>query len=317
MVIFLYGPDAYRLKQAKEDIVIRYKTKFRSGINFFFIDFSEPESQSTFENAVKLSSFFNEHKLIICKNIFAKKILSEHVLRTLKNQDLTNASDITLVIAEDYSEKELSTKNKELFNILIGAKNMVKKFEPLSGAKLIEWLNKEVVLRGCHIEPKATTDLLTLTGSESWRIINELDKLSNYTNRITPTDIKYLINSRTDMNIFDLIDALARKDRNRAMELLYQELGTGRDPYYVLTMIIYQFRNIITVKSLINLDYSEPEIVRKSKLNPFVVKKTLKSPFKIEEAIGVYRKLLELDTGFKSGQLNLEDHLYKMTLTPH
>ena len=38
MLIFLYGQDSYRLKQAKDDIIRRYKAKYPDSFNFFSFD---------------------------------------------------------------------------------------------------------------------------------------------------------------------------------------------------------------------------------------------------------------------------------------
>ena len=116
------------------------------------------------------------------------------------------------------------------------------------------------------------------------------------------------------MNIFDLIDALGAKNRLQATELLYKELKTGRDPYYILTMAIYQFRNMLTIKDLRNRNYSEVEISKKAKLHPFVVKKALKNPFELEEALKTYGKLLAIDTSFKTGQSDLSNSLYGLVI---
>ena len=67
-------------------------------------------------------------------------------------------------------------------------------------------------------------------------------------------------------------------------------------------------------KDIKNRGFSEAEISRKAKLHPFVVKKALKSSIDLGEAIKTYNTLLAVDTGFKTGQANLEDSLYNLLL---
>lgn len=315
MIVFLYGSDSYRLKQVKDDLVSRYKLKYPGGINRFNFDISEQADIDLFENAIKSSSFFNEHKLIVCKNIFSKKPATELIAGHIKEQDIAHTPDITLIAVENLTEKELTAKSRELFKLLSGDKNIVKNIEPLSRAKLAEWAGKEFEARGCSIEPHALNNLINMVGNDSWAIINEIEKLTAYkTDKITATDIQNLVHAKVDMNIFDLIDALGAKNHPKAMELLYKELKTGRDPYYILTMIIYLFRNLLTIKDLQKRSHSESEIIQKAKVHPFVVKKALKSPFQPEEATRVYSQLLALDTGFKAGQIDLEDRLCQLAL---
>ena len=315
MVIFLYGSDAYRLKEAKDELVNRYKAKYSSGMNLFAVDLFEPDGMDMLENVLKSSSFFNEHKLLVCKNAFGKKTAGESLTRHIQDQDIAGTPDITLILAETLAGKELETKNKELFRLLSGGKSMVKEFEPLSGEKLSEWIRKEFTVRNCSIGTAAVRRLVNIVGNDSWAVMSEVEKLANYKKgEVTSADIQALVQSQADMNIFDLVDAIGAKDRRRALELLYRELKTGRDPYYILTMVIYQFRNLLTIKDLLRRDHPESGISQKAKLHPFVVKKALKSPFELEGAIEVYGKLLVIDSGFKMGELDLTDSLYGLAL---
>lgn len=316
MIVFLYGSDSYRLRQERENLIGRYKTKHPSGMNLFSVDLSESANITTLENALQSSSFFNEHKLIVCKNSFIKKPGSELLGKYIKEHDLDKATDITLIVTENMSAKELSIKNKELFKTLTSVKNLTQEIEPLEGNKLLEWVRKEFEARDCSIELGTAKNLVNLVGTDSWSIINEIEKLTGYkTGEITTADITNLVTSKINLSIFDLIDSLGTKDRRRGLELLYKELRTGRDPYYILTMIIYQFRNLLIVKDLQNRSYSESEIIKKSKLNPFVVKKIIKSHVNLLEASKTYRTLLAFDTGFKTGELDIENSLYNIVLS--
>jgi DNA polymerase III delta subunit len=69
MVIFLYGPDTYRLKKYKDYVLEEYHRKHSSGVNLFSFDFSDLNTGSSLEDSIRSSSFFNEHKLVICKNL--------------------------------------------------------------------------------------------------------------------------------------------------------------------------------------------------------------------------------------------------------
>ncbi len=314
MIIFLYGSDAYRLKQAKEDLVKRYQTKYSSGMNLFTLDLAETDSIDKLKGAFKNSSFFNEHRLVVSKNVFDKKAVAVDVHEQIKEQGIAKSPEITLIIAENLTAKELAAKNKELFKFLSDTKNTVKEFEPLSGDKLSEWIKKEFVSKRASIGQTAIKELIETAGVDSWSLINEIDKLTNYkTGEVTSADIRNMVTAKADMNIFDLIDALGTKDRQRAIKLLYQELKTGRDPYYILTMIIYQFRNILMIKDLQKRGHSESEIGQKTKLHPFVIKKISRSSFDSTQAARIYAQLLALDTGFKTGEINLEDSLYNLT----
>ena len=317
MIIFLYGSDSYRLKQAKDEIVKRYKDKYPSGFNLFSLDASNISSLDILEEAVKSLSFLGEHKLISLKNIFLKKPQADAILGYINKYNLEVAKDMTLLIAEDSSDKNLSIKHQELFKLLSSKSSLVKNIELLSDVDLEEWAKQEFKSRNCVIDVTNLNRLLDIVGNDTWRLNNEIEKLANYriSEKITGADIDSLVNGDIDMNIFDLIDAIAQKNKSNATKMLYREMKNGRDPYYVLTMITYQFRNLLMIKDLASRGLNQDEIIKKIGLHPFVTKKALKSSYQFEEAVKIYNQLLALDIGFKNGQINLEDSLYRLLIS--
>ena len=75
MLIFLYGPDTYRIKEKTEEIIAEYKKKYSSGLNLTKIDMSEKDI-SDLRAATEVVSMFFEKKLVVLNNIlelFQKK----------------------------------------------------------------------------------------------------------------------------------------------------------------------------------------------------------------------------------------------------
>lgn len=318
MIIFLYGSDSYRLKQAKNDIVGRYQAKYTSGVNLFSFDFSEINDLSGIDDAIRTSSFFNEHRLIICRNLFSSKPTADKMILYLKDQKISNYPDATLVAIENLSEKDLTLKHKELFKLLSNRDNTVKIINSLEGVDLAEWIKNEFQARGCSIRNEALKKIIEIADNTSWGLINEINKLANYQNggEVKSEHINLLASRTIEANIFDLIDAIAQKNKPKAYSLLYQELKSSRDPYYILTMIIYQFRNLLTIKDLQKRNCSESEISKKAKIHPFTTKKISNSSknFTIEELKSTYQHLSLLDIRSKNGLINLKDQLCQFIL---
>jgi DNA polymerase III delta subunit len=86
-------------------------------------------------------------------------------------------------------------------------------------------------------------------------------------------------------------------------------------------MIVYQFRNLLRVKSLTNptaggvVPYAE--IIKKTGLNPYVVKKTYEQckKYELAELKNIFSGLAALDIETKSGRLDLGDGLYQLTFS--
>jgi len=336
MVIFLYGSDSYRLKQNSHVVLDNYRKKHPSGV-FFKFDLSDANETEKVEDAVKSGSLFGEVKLVVLKNVFSNKVASDRIGKLVKTQNILKEKDTVLLFIENQEEKELA-KNKTLFSLLVGkdpaqsnstnhhqrgrtlggASNLVRNVEYLEGEKLTKWIKSEFALRKCSVEPEALKELVTIAGNESWALVNEIDKLCNFkmSGVIKREDVTLLGFKKTDLNIFDFVDAIAGKNKPRAYEILFKEIQNGRDPYYLLTMIVYGFRGLLTVKDLSDRGMSLDSIVKKTRLHPFVAKKAYQSAekFNLAELKSVYGHLLDIDTHSKEGMINLKDSLFSFIL---
>ena len=316
MVIFLYGPDGYRLKQNSDIILDNYRKKHPSGV-FFKFDLSDESETAKTEDAVKSGSLFGEVKLIVLKNVFSDKAGSDRIGELIKTQNLLKEKDTVLLFIENQEGKELA-KNRTLFNLLAGKDNIVRNIEYLEGEKLAKWIKNEFVLRKCSVEQDAIKELVATARNESWALVNEIEKLCNLKagGIIKKEDVNLLVYKKTDLNIFDFVDAIAGKNRARAYEVLFKEIKNGRDPYYLLTMIVYGFRGLLTVKDLSDRGMPLDSIIKKSRLHPFVAKKTYQSvsKFSLAELKDIYGHLLNLDTRSKEGTVNLTDSLFTFIL---
>ncbi len=318
MLIFLYGKDAYHVIENSQKIIASYFTKHKSGLNFHEFNFGNGGQVVKLEDSIKSLSFFDEVKLVCVKDVFGDNRASEKLMTMIKEYDLERNKEVVLLFVERLSEDELKKKCPELLKILLKSASPVKNFEPLDGVHLKKWINTKVILLGCTIEPRAIDMLIMRVGNESWALINEISKLCNYKikDKITTSDIALLVADKVNLNIFDLIDAISGQSRTQAFQLLYRELENARDPYYILTMIIYQFRNLVIIKDLADRGFNNKDIAKKAGIHPFVISKAAKSLTKYSagQIQEIYAKLLEIDINAKQGQSDLVDSLYRLIL---
>ena len=328
MIIFLYGRDGYRLKQNVDKIVSEYSKKY-SGLAFSMLDLDETGEVTKLEDAIKTNSFFDEKRLVVIKNSFGE---AGRLIELIKTWNLTEDKQRIFVFVENADGTQLAKKDQKLFSVLAAKPNVVKTVELLAGSKLENWLVKEIRIAGYEIEKNALKKLLDYTvdpdpkeidPSITWRLKHETNKLTNYKSTqisklITAADVELLVTPRVDLNIFEVVDAVANKNKFRAAKLLHNHLENDADPYYIFSMIVYQFRNLLRVKDLTNppaggavLPYSE--IIKKTGMNPYVVKKTYEQCRKYDpdELKNKFAKLARLDLGAKNGETEVTDGLYQ------
>jgi len=302
MIIFLYGADSFRSGQKLKEIVTGYKAKNVSGLNFWQAEWSADLFVGLKET---LSSFsmFSEKKLFVIQNACrASETEQEKLVALLEEKEANKDEEIILVFFEN---DEL--KAGILFKWLVKKAKMTEKFEALSGIKLKNWVQKKVADAGGKITNSAADMLLAFVGVDLWQMAQEIDKLVSYKadKLITEEDVGSLVKSKFDPNIFATIDALANRNKSLAYKLMHQHLSQGENEIYILTMFVYQFRNLLQIKSLIDGGISSDALAKKTGLHPFVIKKSwaLLKNFSLEVLKKIYERLLALDIAIKRGRI--------------
>ena len=316
MIIFLYGEDTYRLSENRDSVVKSYQAKHGSGFNFFRIDGAVLSAVADVSEAIKSASLFNEVKLILVSNIFARAETAEGIQELLKKYSTT--TDPKIVILATHPGTAAQAKPKEFFNFLASEKNLVRDFGVMEGIKLQNWIKKEAEARGASFASGALNRFITVAGSDSWARIQNLTKLANYSpGPISSETIDLLIKTETEPNVFEFIDALGSGRKTQAFSLLCGELAFGRDPYYLLSMVMYQFRNMLMVKDFADRNISSAEIAKKAGIHPFVVKKMLSATARmpLTEIKRLYQEVIDLEQGTKQGRRDLEDGLFSLALS--
>lgn len=261
---------------------------------------------------VKIIGFFDQKKLIIVKHGF---LAADKIAELIRERKLNEDKDQILVFAENQASAELAGKSRKLFSILTRKPAVSKIFEPLAGRQLENWVAKEIRGLRCGAEGAAVKKLIGNVGNDSWLLHNELEKLASYVNQSTggsktilPEHVELLVTPNLDLNIFNLLDALGRRDKAKTILLLARQLESGTDPFHLFSMFVYQFRGLLRVKSA---GHHPP-----SGLHPYAAKKLAEQArlFGLEELKQRFAALAVGDQQIKSGQINSVDWLYQFAL---
>jgi DNA polymerase-3 subunit delta len=117
-------------------------------------------------------------------------------------------------------------------------------------------------------------------------------------------DVRTLVASVREANIFDLVDAIGARQTSTAMRLLHARLDQNAAPLYLLSMITRQFRMLLQIQDLKTRGLNPAAIREQLKLHPFVVEKTSRQAanFTLAQLEATYRKLLETDLAIKTSR---------------
>ena len=92
---------------------------------------------------------------------------------------------------------------------------------------------------------------------------------------------------------------------------MHKHLEKGESPLYLLSMINFQFRNLLMIKELVEENQPYYSILRKTQLKPFVVGKSYQQAqrFGLPELKKIYRKIFQADLDIKTGKMKAETAL--------
>jgi len=300
MLLFLYGDDNFRLKQKLKSIKDKYLAQSATDTTFSVFNSEEGADFEKIKNDIEIIPFLTDKRLIILENFLQSK--SQKLKDSLKGY-LDKVPETTILV---FVEEKMPDQRTALFKNL--KKNAGKSwlFNELKTYELEKWIGEEVTKSGGRIDQNALKLLASYVGSNLWQMHNEIEKLIlyKYNKEITSADIKLLVKAKLDDNIFNMIDALGYKDIKKATEKLEDLLEGGEPEVYILTMIIYQFRNILIVKDLLERGEKQAEIGQKARMHPFVLQKTLVQAknFSLPRLKEIYQKLLDTDIALKTGR---------------
>lgn len=297
MIIFLYGEDTYRSSLKLKEIIEKYKKSHKSGVNLKFFNIKDSDYQS-FSDQFKINSMFSEKKLVIVKNFFLRKNFQDSFLEEIKS--FLDSDDVIVI-----HEKEKIDKRKKSFKTL-SKKTKSQEFKFLKEGKIEQWIKKEFEKTNSKIDQEAVETLINYIGNDLWQASNEIKKLSSYKKEIKKRDVQLLVRPKIETNIFKTIDAIAKKDKKTALNLIKEHLEKGDSPLYILSMINFQFRNLLIVKDFVEKYTPYNLIIKKSNLHPFVVKKSYEQSkkFDFRELKKIYQKILKVDFEIKTGKID-------------
>ena len=298
MILFFYGEDTYRMRQKLRALKEKFVSASLGDTNLAVLD-GERITNDEFVRQILAMPFLAKTRLVIVENLLgkAKKDVIEKIPEGFGKM---TASTVLVFVEEGIPDRRTT-----LFRKL--SKERVEEFKLLEPESLRRWIKKEVETRGGTIDSAAILKLAEFVGNDLWRMTNEIDKLIAFDPKITPQNIEILVNPQIQTNIFNLIEAVSQKNIKLANKELYRLLNSGAHELYILTMIIYQYRNLLILKDLVERlkNTNSWTLAKKAGLPPFVVQKSLAvlPKYSLDQLKNIYGALQDFDSQMKTGKI--------------
>lgn len=291
MIFFFYGPNSYASRRKLHDMADAYVKKTGSDLGLERID-GEGTSYTELVSALSAMPFLATSRLVIVEGLGLNKVVAEKI------EDLIGLVPESTVAV--FYETDVDQRTSYFKKLQAGTKAV--KFDNLDQLKLAAWIKAEVNRHGGSIEPGAVSLLIDIVGDDQWRLSQEILKLVNYDAAITTASVRELVVATPQQTIFDLVDAMTAGKVKPALASLRGLLAERTNEIYILTMIIWQLRNLLLAKAAGRM--SPPELAKAAGMSPYVAGKmmTKQRDFNEETLRQAFLAAVETDYAIKTGQ---------------
>ena len=264
------------------------------------------------------ASAIGPESLVSACNSFS--LFGEGPFVVLRDLDAWNAAQKAVIV--DYLEDPSPGSDLILLGKKLGARERllaaveksgeVHTFEQPTGKALVKWLVGHAKRLDLDLPEDVAEDLAKRCSGDKMRLLQETEKLALYVGEDTAThdDVAVLCPPDVQSNIFAFVDSLAAGERDRALKLLEDLIGTGEPPLRLTFMIRRQFQLVARARALIDRGTPRKELASRLKVPPFVARKLEEQGRKFDEE-DVERALVliqDLESGLKGGS-SLSDEL--------
>jgi DNA polymerase-3 subunit delta len=319
MFYILHGDNEFEISERLADFKEKIGDESMRDLNITVLD-GRKTTLSEVQHAADAVPFLADKRLVIIDGLLTR-LASRKAKDSIDEATSSGAAKDFLNGLIDYVPRLPETTRLVFaeFQPLSPKHQLIKLAEQQQGKTVIEcqqpqaselprWILDRTKKRGGSIEPAAASRLAALIGGDLRRLDSELTKLITYVNAqrsITETDVNLLVSDASTSSVFDLVDALGKRDGKRAAHELHHLLDQGENPLGLLAMIVRQYRLLILVKELQARNLLPDAMAKELGQHPFVIKKLneqARNYQDITQLETIYRRLLEIETEIKIGQ---------------
>ncbi|MBQ7447841.1 MAG: DNA polymerase III subunit delta [Eubacterium sp.] len=296
-VYLFYGEEKYLIRQYQNRLVEAVLGE-NAGMNLSVFEGKNADPKEIMSQAQTMPFFADYRVILVQESGFYKKTpegLAEY---------LSEIPDTAILL---FVESEVDKRSKMYKQTEKNGRAV--QFTRQKDAVLKKWILSQLKKEGKKITEPVMNAFLECTGDDMELISQELEKLLCYTMEkdvISAEDVKAVCVPSVGNHIFDMIDALAAKNRQRAMDLYLDLLRLREPPMRILYLIGRQFYILNRLKSMRKTGIGDREMASAVKIPPFAVKKNLAQAAKFtdEQIQETIETCVQADADVKSGHLS-------------
>jgi DNA polymerase-3 subunit delta len=315
-VVLITGEEPFLIRQALHQIEAQFVRPEMKDFNFTTYYASEADLGQVRDNIETLPTFA-PLRVIFLKEAHELSDSDWEILEPIFQNPVASTLFVMTALKVDKRRKHLK--------FLLDAGHCVE-FKKLYDNQIPSWIHYICQNEGVQISEEANHLLHRLVGSHLLEVESEVLKLKEFISprlRIEVADVAQVVSKAREESVFQWTEAVAAKDRIRALELLAGLLDQGQSEVGIVILMARHIRLLMKIKKGQELGFSGPRLAQYAQVPPYFLTGYLKQA-SLWSASGLEKALLtlnETDKALKtspvSAPLWLENMVLKMTPAAH
>ncbi len=301
-IYYLWGGEVYLIDQKIMEIIAEIRQANGEDPEIVYVDADEINALELGQT-LDFSPLFALARVVIIKRPgwlgkTARQLRKiEETLQVLQDyMQNDNHGQVLIITAAEHNASnpvtKLLVKNARVINV-----------KALNPKDLEAWCKNELLRRNVRVAPAALNRMVN-SGQDMYYLQNLIDKLAliNSPNGIGVAEMEEQLDSRQEIKVFKLTDALLNRNLKASMAAFCQLQEQGEHHLLLLHMITRQFLTLSKIKFYKEAGYNSAKIAEITGQKDFVIKKMLNlaGNFSRHEIRTIFTRLLAVDTSLKS-----------------
>ena len=241
MIYALIGQETLLVRQALERLLSERIPSTAREFNFDTFEGREVEVQKLMQVAQTLPVLASQRVILVRNADDLKKGEMDRLESVLP--EIPKTTD--LIFVAEKADRRLKFWQR------LGEIGKVQEFKPLYPREVPPWIQGEARSGGFSVDPDAAQWMVSALGTDLSLIHSTLEKLyllKGGEKKISLADVESCVTAFSWKSVFDLTEAVGRRDLRQALTLFKRMFSAGESPIALLALLARHFRILIKVK---------------------------------------------------------------------
>jgi DNA polymerase-3 subunit delta len=291
------GQEEYFIDECTRRIVADLLTADTKAFNYDVLYGSKVEVKDVLALATSYP-MMSERRVVIVKEF--EKLVSGEQSKELLAAYIAKPLDSTcLVLISEEPDFRIKPFNE------LKKRGLVYSFPTLWDNQVPAWINARCRAMGKSIDAEACNLLHAYVGNSLLALQNEFEKLFTFIGdrkQVTAEDVTAVVGVSKGFTIFELQNAVGKRDLTESLRILQHMLDAGETPVMMIVMLTRYFTTLWKIQGLLQNGMAEQAIASELKMSPFILKNYLSAAtkFSTHDFEHAFAALLDADIQLKS-----------------